>query len=57
MEQETFFSGYCRCMDSSRMVAVVTLDGKLEEADCNYENCPYATDCPIALQITQLLQK
>ena len=31
MEKETFLSGYCRGIDQSRMVAVVTEDGELVE--------------------------
>ena len=36
VEQENFLSGYCRCMDGSRMVTVVTEDHTLTETDCNY---------------------
>ena len=53
MEQEQFLSGYCKAMDQSRMVAVVTVDGSLEEADCAYPTCPHAPGCPIAKQIEQ----
>ena len=42
MEKELFLSGYCRCMDSSRTVALFLVDGKLEECDCAYPGCPYA---------------
>ena len=54
MEQEFFLSGYCRTLDQSRMVAVVTQDGRLMEADCSYDNCPFAPGCPIAQQIQEL---
>ena len=33
MEKETFLSGYCRTIDNSRMVEVITEDGKLLEVD------------------------
>jgi len=55
MEKETFLSGYCRTADNSRMVAVVTEDGQLLEADCCYENCPYTPNCTIAKSIRELL--
>lgn len=53
MEQETFFSGYCRAMDQSRMVSIITVDGIFLEADCNYEKCAYAPGCPIAEKIRE----
>lgn len=56
MEQEYFFSGYCRTIDGSRMVALVTADGKLEEVDCCYPSCAYAPSCEIARKIQELLQ-
>ncbi len=55
MEKETFLSGYCRCVDQSRMVAVVTEDGCLTEVDCGFGSCVYQPNCPIAQQIAQLL--
>ena len=39
MEKEYFFSGYCRTIDKSRMVTVVTEGTALTEVDCCYENC------------------
>lgn len=53
MEQETFLSGYCRMLDQSRMVAVVTKDGVLLETDCSYPDCPYAPGCPVAEKIRE----
>lgn len=50
---ERFFSGYCRVLDQSRMVAVETEDGALC-ADCDYAVCPYAAACPIGTQIACL---
>ncbi|MBE6946910.1 MAG: hypothetical protein E7454_01465 [Ruminococcaceae bacterium] len=57
MEREEFFSGYCRCMDASRMVAVLLTDGQLNEADCNYGGCPYEMDCVVAQKITELIRE
>ena len=54
MEKEYFFSGYCRTIDESRMVAVVTEDGQLTEADCCYGNCIHAPNCTIAKEIAQV---
>ena len=55
MEREDFFSGYCRCIDASRMVALVTVDGRIDEVDCNYSNCPYKNECQIAKKIDECL--
>ena len=56
MEREEFFSGYCRALDASRMVAVFVADGELEECDCGYETCPHKQSCGIAQRIGQLLE-
>ena len=57
MEQEIFSTGYCRAMDASRMVAVILVDGRLEDCDCNYPTCPYAPNCTIAQAISKLWNK
>ena len=57
METEKFISGYCRQLDSSRMVEVLLEDGHLSEADCCYGSCVYQPNCPIAAEIEKLLQK
>ena len=54
MEEEKFYSGYCRQMDRSRMVAVVTENGEITDVDCRYGNCTYQSDCPIAKEIEQM---
>ncbi len=54
MEHEDFCTGYCRVLDQSRMVAVVTEDGKLLEADCCYPDCSHAMNCDIARRICAL---
>ena len=55
MEQERFLTGYCRTIDESRMVAVVTENKRLLEVDCCYENCVHAPNCTIAKEIDELL--
>ena len=55
MEQEAFFSGYCRQLDASRMVAVFVVDGEIDEVDCQYATCPHAPNCAVAKQIDELL--
>ena len=55
MEKESFLSGYCRTIDQSRMVAVVTEDGTLVEVDCCFETCIHAPNCTIAQQIKEQL--
>ncbi len=57
MEKEDFLSGYCRSIDESRMVAVVTENGQLLEVDCCFESCIHTPNCTIAQQIRQLLEK
>ena len=57
MDREDFFSGYCRCIDCSRMVALVTVDGQIDEVDCNYENFPHRNECQIAKKIDEFLKK
>ena len=55
MEKEVFLSGYCRTIDESRMVAVVTEDSTLVEVDCCFETCIHAPNCVIAQNIRDLL--
>ena len=57
METEKFVTGYCRLMDQSRMVAVVTEDGELTETDCAFGNCPHEPNCLIAKQIRELAKE
>ena len=56
MEIEKFLSGYCRQIDASRMVEVILENGDVTEVDCCYGRCDYQNNCPIALQITDLLK-
>lgn len=57
MEQEKFFSGYCRTLDNSRMVCAVKENGVLSEVDCSYESCPFTGECTVAQSITAFLQE
>ena len=57
MEKELFLSGYCRVLDSSRMVEVILEDGTLSEADCCYPDCVYISNCTIAQAIREQLEK
>ena len=54
MEEEYFFTGYCRTMDASRMVTVETDGTEIIDVDCCYGACPYEPNCQIAQKIRQL---
>ena len=56
MEKETFLSGYCRSIDNSRMVTVVTENGALLEVDCCFETCIHTPNCVIAKAIQDQLK-
>ena len=55
MEKEIFLSGYCRMLDDSRMVELITEDGQLLEVDCCYESCVHTPNCTIAERIREEL--
>ncbi len=57
MEQESFFTGYCRCADQSRTVTAVTEDGKLIEVDCCYESCIHTSSCTIAQALEERIKE
>lgn len=57
MGEEKIFSGYCRVMDQSRMVAVEYQGTELLDCDCNYGSCLYQDACPIGKGITELLEQ
>lgn len=57
MEKESFLSGYCRVLDQSRMVAVVTENGHLIEADCCFGSCVHEPNCQIAKAIRELMEQ
>ena len=50
---EYCYTGYCRCLDNSRMVEVFVTDSELE-IDCSYENCPHTSVCDIAKRIDEI---
>lgn len=54
MMEEHYLTGYCRCLDSARVVEVVTGNGKLDECDCCYGNCKFQSQCTIAKSIEEL---
>ena len=55
--EERYLTGYCRCLDNSRIVEVVTENGKLEECDCLYGSCKFQTQCTIAQGIEEILSE
>ena len=57
MEEELFFTGYCRQLDQSRMVTIELEDGRLTEADCCYGGCVYEPNCTVAQQISNACTK
>lgn len=54
--EERYLTGYCRCLDASRIVEVVTEDGNLEECDCSYGSCKFQSQCTIAQGIEELTE-
>ena len=57
MEEEYIFSGYCRTVDSSRMVTVETDGESVTDVACCYGNCPYESCCSIAEKIRKLTSR
>ncbi len=57
MEEELFFTGYCRRLDGSRTVTLVTENGILTEVDCRYGSCIYESGCTVARAMSQALEK
>lgn len=54
MQEEYFFTGYCRTVDGSRMVTVETDGIQVTDVDCCYGSCPYEPNCQIAQKIKEL---
>ncbi len=55
--EEKMLTGYCRCLDQSRMVTV-ELDGDAPpEIDCGYGSCIHKNSCAIAEKIRQILEE
>ena len=55
--EEHYLTGYCRCLDSARVVEVITDGGRLDDCDCSYGNCKFQTQCTIAQGIEELIEK
>ena len=51
---EHYLTGYCRVLDSARVVEVVVDGGKVDECDCGYGNCKFQSQCTIAKSIEEL---
>lgn len=49
---EEFITGYCRCIDKSRIVLME--DGA---ADCAFDTCPYKENCEIGKRIAEKLEQ
>lgn len=49
---EWIISGYCRGQDQARSI-LLELDAGQWYYDCDYPNCAYAEDCPVAGEIRQ----
>lgn len=56
MEKEYFFTGYCRNIDQSRVVAVVVENSELQEVDCCFETCIHTPNCTVAKEIQILIE-
>ena len=54
--EEVFFTGYCRCIDQSRMVTVETCNGETN-VDCEFFSCPYGQNCQIGINIQKLIEE
>ena len=57
MEEEYIFAGYCRTIDTSRMVTVETDGADITDVACCYGNCPYESNCSIAEKIRDLTSR
>ena len=53
---ELFFSGYCRKLDASRMVALVIEDGKIDVVVCDFVHCPFAPYCQFGRKFAEALE-
>ena len=52
---EHYLTGYCRVLDSARVVELVTEDKKIEDCDCGYGNCKFQSQCTVAQRIEELI--
>ena len=54
---EHYLTGYCRCLDASRIVEAVIENGKVDECDCQYGACKFQSQCTIAQGIEELIKE
>jgi hypothetical protein len=54
--EEHYLTGYCRVLDSARVVELVTEDGTIEDCDCCYGNCKFQSQCTVAKSIEEMLK-
>jgi len=54
--EEKIFSGYCRCLDQTRMVTVEQEPGEPPCVDCSYGSCAFQSSCQLAQKITEYLE-
>ena len=54
---EHYLTGYCRCLDSARVVEVVIENDKLDDCDCLFGNCKFQMQCPVAQKIEELISE
>ena len=52
MMDEIIVSGYCRCLDCSRIVTAELEDGQWF-IDCDFGHCPHEASCPIAARLRE----
>ena len=55
MMGEHYLTGYCRVLDSARVVEVVADNGRIEDCDCSYGSCKFQSQCTIAQGIEELI--
>ena len=54
---EHYLTGYCRCLDSARVVEVVIENDKLDDCDCLFGNCKFQSQCTVAQKIEELISE
>ena len=54
MMQEHYLTGYCRVLDSARVVEVVVDGGTVDECDCGYGSCKFQSQCTIAKSMEEI---
>ena len=54
---EHYLTGYCRVLDSARVVEVIIEDGNIDDCDCGYGNCKFQMQCTVAQKIEELISE